>query len=155
MLKYFLGIEVMRSKQRILLPQQKYVLDWLSKTRKLGVKPCSTPMTLNLQITKEGNLFEDPERYRRLVGKLNYLTVTYPDIAYSVSVLSQYMSSPTVSHWAAVEHTLCYLKELLDIEYCIRSMSIPELSAFLTQIGQDIRKIGDLPQHIVSFLEEI
>ena len=33
-----------------------------------------------------------------------------PNIAYSVSVLSQYMSSPTVNHWAAVEHILCYLK---------------------------------------------
>ena len=68
-------------------------------------------MTPNVQITKEGDLFEDPERNKRLVGKLNYLTITRPDIAYSVSVLSQYMSSPTVSHWATVEHILCYLKE--------------------------------------------
>ena len=111
MLKYFLGVEVMRSKQRILLSQRKYVLDLLSKTRKLGAKPCSTPMTSNVQIIKEGDIFEDPKRYTRLVGKLNYLKVTRPDIAYSVSVLSQYMSSPTVSHWVAVEHILCYLKE--------------------------------------------
>ena len=111
MLKYFLGVEVMRSKQGILLSQRKYMLNLPSKTGKLGVKPCSTPMTPNVQITKEGDLFEDPERYKRLVGKLNYLTVTRPDIAYSVSVLSQYMSSPIVSHWAVVEHILCYLKE--------------------------------------------
>ena len=70
-------------------------------------------MTPNVQITKEGDLFEDPERYRRLVGKLNYLKVTRSDIAYSVSVWSQYMSSSTVSHWATVEHILCYLKEAL------------------------------------------
>ena len=43
----------------------------------------------NVQLTKEGELFEDPERYRRLVEKLNYLTITHPDIAYLVSVLSQ------------------------------------------------------------------
>ena len=55
-------------------------------------------------------MFEDSERYRRLVGKLNYLTVTRPDIAHSVSVVSQYMSSPTVDNWAIVEHILCYLK---------------------------------------------
>ena len=113
MLKYFLGIEVMRNKQGILLSQWKYVLDLLSKTGKLCAKLCSTPMTPNVKITKEGDLFKDPKRYRRLVGKLNYLTVTRPDIAYSVSVLSQYMSSPTVSHWAAVDHILCYLKEAL------------------------------------------
>ena len=73
MLKYFLSVEVMRSKQGIRLSQQKYVLNLLSKTGKLGAKPCSTPMTPNVQITKEGDLFEDPERYRRLVRKLNYL----------------------------------------------------------------------------------
>ena len=56
-------------------------------------------------------LFEDLERYKRLVGKLNYLTVTRSDIAYSVSVLSRYMSSSTVSHWATIQHILCYLKE--------------------------------------------
>ena len=109
MLKYFLGVEVMRSKQRILLSQRKYVLDMLSETGKLRVKPCGTPMAPNVQLTKEGELFKDPKKYRRLVGKLNYLTVTH-DIAYSVSVLSQYMSSPKVSHWAAIEHILCYLK---------------------------------------------
>ena len=48
MLKYFLGVEVMRSKQGILLSQQKYVLDMLSKIGKLGAKPCNTPMTLNV-----------------------------------------------------------------------------------------------------------
>ena len=80
MMKYFLGVEVMRSKQGILLSQHKYVLDLLSETGKLGVKPCSTPMTPNVQITKEGDLVEDLERYRRPVGKLNYLTVTRPDI---------------------------------------------------------------------------
>ena len=65
------------------------MLDLLAETRKLGAKPCNAPMTPNLQLTAEnGELFEDPERYKRLVGKLNYLTVTRPDIAYSVSVVS-------------------------------------------------------------------
>ena len=88
MLKYFLGVEVMRSNQGILLSQWKYVLDMLSETGKLGVKPCSTPMAPNVQLTKEGELFEDPKRYRRQVRKLNYLTATRPDIAYIVSALS-------------------------------------------------------------------
>ena len=55
-------------------------------------------MAQSLHLTREGELFEDPVRYRRLVGKLNYLTVTCPDIAYSVSVVSQYISSLTVDH---------------------------------------------------------
>ena len=60
----------------------------LSETGKLGSKPCRTPMAPNVQLIKEGELFEDFERYRRLVGKLNYLIVTRLEIAYSVSVLS-------------------------------------------------------------------
>ena len=110
MLKYFLGVEVMRSKRGIFLSQRKYVLDLLSETGKLVAKSCQSPMAQSLHLTRESELFEDPERYRRLVGKLNYLTVRRPDIAYSISVVSQYMSPPTVNHWAAVEQILCYLK---------------------------------------------
>ncbi|KAA0042017.1 Cysteine-rich RLK (RECEPTOR-like protein kinase) 8 [Cucumis melo var. makuwa] len=54
---------------------------------KVGAKPSGTLMMPNQQLVKEGELCKDPERYRRLVGKLNYLTVTRPDIAYFVSVV--------------------------------------------------------------------
>ena len=77
----------MRSKKGIYLSQRKYVLDLLSETEKLGVKPRGTQMMPN-QLVKGGELCKDPDRYRRLVGKLNYLTVSRPDIAYSVSVVS-------------------------------------------------------------------
>ena len=110
MLKYFLGVEVMRSKHGIILSQRKYVLDLLSETGKLEAKPCSSLMAQSLHLTIEGKLFGDLERYRRLVGKLNYLTVTRPDIAHSISVVSQYMSSPTVDRYAIVKHIQCYLK---------------------------------------------
>ena len=93
----------MGSKQGILLSQRKYVLDLLSEIEKLGVKPCNTHMAPNVQLTKEGELFEDLERYRRLVGKLNYLIVTRPDLAYSVSLVSQYMSSPIESRSTVVK----------------------------------------------------
>ena len=61
MLRYFLGVEVMRSKHGIFLSQRKYVLDLLSETGKLGAKPCSSPMAPGVHLTKEGELFEDPE----------------------------------------------------------------------------------------------
>ena len=110
-LKYFLGVEVTRSKKGIFLSQRKYVLDLLEETGKLGAKPCSAPMIPNLHLAKDdGELFEDREKYRRLVGKLNYLTVTRPDIAYSVSIVGQFMASPTINHWAALQQILCYLK---------------------------------------------
>ena len=86
------------------------MFDLLSETGKLEVKPCNSPMVPSVHLTKEGEIFEDSERYRRLVGKLNYLTITRPDIAYSVSVVSLYMSSPTSHHWVVVEQILCYVK---------------------------------------------
>ena len=110
MLRYFLGVEVMRSKHEIFLSQRKYVLDLLSETVKLGAKLFSSPMAPGVHLTREGELFEDPEKYRRLVGKLNYLIITRPNIAHSVSIVSQYMSSPTIDNWTAVEHILCYWK---------------------------------------------
>ena len=97
----------MRSKHGILLSQKKYVLDLLFEIGKFALKPSDSPMAQSLHLTREGGFFEDHERYRRLVGKLNYLTVTRPDIAYSVSVVIQYMFSPIVDHWVSVEHILC------------------------------------------------
>ena len=70
MLRYFLGVEFMRRKHGIYLSQRKYVLDLLSEIGKLGAKPCSSPMAPGVHLTREGELFEDPKRYRRLVGKL-------------------------------------------------------------------------------------
>ena len=61
------------------------MIDILSKTGKLGVKSCSSPMVSSLHLTREGETFKDPKRYRRLLGKLNYVTVTRLDIAHLVS----------------------------------------------------------------------
>ena len=63
-----------------------------------------------VHLTREDEAFKDPERYKRLVEKLNYLTITRLDIAHSVNVVSQYMSSLIVDHWAIVEQILCYLE---------------------------------------------
>ena len=68
------------------------MLDLFSKIGMLGVKPYSSPMVQSIHLTKEGKTFENPKRYKRLVRKLNYLTITRPDIAHSVSVVSQHMS---------------------------------------------------------------
>ncbi|RVW64388.1 Retrovirus-related Pol polyprotein from transposon RE1 [Vitis vinifera] len=82
------------------------------ETGKIEAKPCTTPMVPNVQLMPDdGDLFYNPERYRRVVRKLNYLTVTRPYIAYAVSVVSQFTSVPTVKHWAALEQILCYLKK--------------------------------------------
>ena len=74
------------------------MLDLLSKTGKFEAKPCSSLMAPGVHLIREGETFEDLERYRRLVGILNYLIVTCPNIVHSVSVVNQYMFAPTVDH---------------------------------------------------------
>jgi hypothetical protein len=58
----------------------------------------------------ETESFEHPGRHRRPVGKLNYLIITKPDISYAVSVVSQFLEAPRVSHWEVVTCIICYLK---------------------------------------------
>ncbi|XP_019084251.1 PREDICTED: uncharacterized protein LOC109125910 [Camelina sativa] len=86
-------------------------LKQLFKLRDLGCKPSSLPMIPNLKMYKEqGDLLEDRKQYRRIVGKLMYLTITRPDITFAVNKLCQYISAPHTPHLAAAYHVLGYIK---------------------------------------------
>ncbi|KAK2965861.1 hypothetical protein RJ640_027148 [Escallonia rubra] len=99
-LKYFLGIEVARSTQGIFLSQRKYVLDLLAETWMLECKPADTPIVQYHGLREhQGQIPTNKERYQRLVGKLIYLSHTRPDIAFVVSLVSQFMHNPNAD-WA-------------------------------------------------------
>ncbi|PRQ44810.1 putative RNA-directed DNA polymerase [Rosa chinensis] len=110
-LKYFLGIEVARGSSGIFLCQRKYVLDLLTETGMLGCRPADTPIEQNHKLAEYPNqTLTEKARYQRLVGRLIYLSHTRPDIAYAVSVVSQFMHNPSETHMEAVIRILRYLK---------------------------------------------
>ena len=108
-MRYFLGMEIARSKKGISVSQRKYVLDLLAETGMLGCKPSDTPIEVGKRTENSGKLV-DKERYQRLVGKLIYLSYTRPYNAFAVSLVSQHMHSPTEVHLEAVYRILRYLK---------------------------------------------
>ncbi|KAL5544927.1 hypothetical protein UlMin_008711 [Ulmus minor] len=89
----------------------KYTLDILKEASLLGAKPAKFPMEQNLKLDPSvGDLLENPTHYRRLIGKLLYLTITRPEISFSVNTLSQFMQEPRKPHLEAIHRILRYLK---------------------------------------------
>jgi hypothetical protein len=110
-LKYFLSIEVARSKHGIFISQRKYVLDLLKEIGMLGCKATDNPVEVNVKLGEDSESpLVDKGKYQRLVGQLIYLSHTRPDIAYDVSVVSQFMHSPQEPHMETVYRILRYLK---------------------------------------------
>ncbi|KAM0019206.1 putative RNA-directed DNA polymerase [Helianthus debilis subsp. tardiflorus] len=130
-LKYFLGIEVLRSKQGIFICQKKYILDFFAEIGMIECKPAETPMMVNHGLHMEdGAELADKERYQRMVGKLIYLSHTRPDIAYAVGVVSQFMHQPQTSHMEAVLRIIRYLKGTTGHGILFKSNGHSEIQAY-------------------------
>ncbi|KAF5475573.1 hypothetical protein F2P56_007367 [Juglans regia] len=130
-LHYFLGIEICQNSQGLFLSQSKYILDLLQKTNMQNAKPVSTPMSVTTKLSAfDSSSFEDPLTYRSVVGSLQYLSFTRPDISFAVNKVCQYMHNPTNSHWQAVKRILRYLRLTSHLGLFLSKTSPCNISAF-------------------------
>lgn len=168
-LKYFLGIEVGRGDEGFMLAQRKYALDLIADVGLLGSKPAATPMEQQHKLVLDTSPFiRDAEQYRRLIGRLIYLTITRPDISYSVHILSQFMKATREMQWDAALRVVKYLKgtagqgimlssksELNMSVYCDADWSAcpvtrRSLSAYVTLVGDSPVSWKTKKQSVVS-----
>jgi len=99
-LAYFLGVEALWCTDGMYLTQRKYIADLLKRSKMENVKPCTSPMASNCRLTStDGTPFEDISLYRSIVGSIQYLTFTRPDLAFDVHKVSKFMHNPLDTHW--------------------------------------------------------
>lgn len=127
---HFLGIEISTTSKGLQLSQAHYALTILERSKMIDCKPMSTPLDVKLKSPGHAITLADPSLYRGIVGALQYLTITRPDLSYSVNYVSQFMHEPTVTHLKLVHRILRYLKGTLSMSLHLTSDTTLTLSAF-------------------------
>lgn len=124
-LNFFLGIEVKKMGGGTILSQEKYAQDILQHVGMLNCKPRSTPLSTTEKLSKlEGEPLstEDSTRYRSIVGALQYLTLTHPDLSYSVNKVCQFLHNPTVLIKAQLKEYCAMLSTQLMLAFRLENL---------------------------------
>ena len=132
-LEYFLGLEASFHSGGMTLTQKKYALDLLHRVNMENCKATSTLLATSESLSRHSGALlgrDDSFRYRSVVGALQYLTLTRPDISFAVNKVCQFLSQPTEDHWEAVKRILRYVKGTLDMGLRIRKSRFTGVSIF-------------------------
>nr|GEU46137.1 hypothetical protein [Tanacetum cinerariifolium] len=105
-LNYFLGISATHTTAGIFLSQTKYATEILERVQMLKCNPCRTPVDTEKKLGPEGSPVTDPTLYRSLVGALQYLTFTRPDLSNALQQLCLDMHDPREPHLNAMKHVI-------------------------------------------------
>ncbi|XP_033147559.1 uncharacterized mitochondrial protein AtMg00810 [Brassica rapa] len=166
---YFLGIQATFHSNGLFLNQQQYAENILAVASMSNCNPVATPLPTQLnQIPQKKELFSNPTYYRTLAGKLQYLTLTRPDIQYSVNYICQKMHSPTVSDFDLLKRILRYVRGTTDMginftketDFVVRAYSDSDwggcpstrrsTGGFCTFLGSNLLSWSSLKQPSVS-----
>jgi histone deacetylase 1/2 len=132
-LSFFLGVEVQKIDNGIVLSQSKYARDILERVGMLNCTGMPTPLSSSEKITAhQGDPLgpDDSTKYRSLVGALQYLTLTRPDISYAVNKVCQYLHAPYTVHYTAAKRILRYVKHTMTVGLTFVKSASTLVSAF-------------------------
>jgi len=131
-LYYFLGIKASWTTNGDLhLSQTKYIKDLFNKSNMSSARPQLSPMISSTRIAQDGSTtFSDTSLYRSIVGSLQYLILTCPEISYSVNKVCQFMYNPQEHHWKSVKRILRYLAGTIHHGLLLRKSPHLHIQAF-------------------------
>lgn len=128
---YFLGMEILPESDGLIITQRKFTLDLLLEYPDIGSRPASTPLDPTIKLSSNsGTILQDTTFCRRLLGQLNFVTHTRPNLSYTVQKLSQFMQTPCTGHLQATYHTLRYLRKDQSLGLFINSSPSFQILAF-------------------------
>lgn len=123
--------QISRSSSGFFISQKKYTLDLLHEYGLSKVIPLNVPMDTHLKLTPtKGTPLLNPYSFQRLIGKLIYLIVTRPDIAFTFHIISQYMHQPTSAYMQTAKRLLRYLVDNPGQAIILASSSLASLQAY-------------------------
>jgi len=119
-------------------------------------KILSTPMEKGLKLSAKADFKAVNESiYRQLVGSLIYPTTTRPNLSFTVSFISKFMTAPKVERWTATKRVLRYVKETLDFGILYSRSQDPRLYGYTDQIGQVLSTIENPLMDMFSSLQRV
>ncbi|CAM8975505.1 unnamed protein product [Rhodiola kirilowii] len=113
-LHFFLGISVRQTRTGFFLSQRQYIIDLLARSGMTNCNPCNTPVDTSSKLSSFGTPVSNVTDYRSIVGALQYLTFTRPDITYAVQQACLHMHDPREPHANLLKRILRYLKGTID-----------------------------------------
>jgi hypothetical protein len=130
-LHYFLGIEIVRRADGFFLHQQKYAHELLERASMLNCKTVTTPVDTKAKVSAlEGSPAPNAAFCRSIVGALQYLTLTRPDLQYAVQQVCLHMHSPRDSHWTLVKRILRSIRGTMTLGLTLMASASIDIVAY-------------------------
>ena len=153
-LSYFLGLQIRQLNDETFITQTKYAKNLVKKFGLENAKHCDTPMSTTLKLSKDASgKSVEQTLYRGIIGRLLYLTVSRPNISFSVGVCARYKADPKESHLYSVNKIILYVNETSNYGIWYSFDTNASLVGFSDADWQEIAMIGKAHRAVTSSFE--